>query len=638
MYDTRGRVTQETKTIGTDAFVTQWSYNAADMPVTMTYPANNTGGAGEILRSTYLPQGSVDTLCVWNGTACATNFLSNSIYDEAGRLRHVDLAMGSDKLTRDYYYNLWTSAPGGGQLGQILGQKVLGGVTTTIQNLFYTYDEVGNITVLRDVQNSNQYQCFTYDNLNRLLTAKTGANTSCTGSAGQGTYNETYTYHASNGNLASKTGNGAYTYSSTHKHAVASTVTGGHSATYDANGNMLTRSSTAQGTFTFTYDAENRLISVARTSPSFSATFTYDGDGNRIKATVAGATTTFVGNYFEWTGSTSTMVKYYFAGGTRMAMRTGGNADANVKWLFGDHLGSTSVTADYTGALLSRTLYKPWGGVRYQSGTLPTDYTYTGQYSHTGDFGLMFYNARWYDPALGRMAQADTMVPGAGNPMAWDRYAYGFNNPIKYIDPSGHIGCTDSRLGGSEACDSNGGFASPPNESTQPELPKVSTENAPPPGLPDAPPDFSPDSLMNGHPSHPNVDGLPDDGWEWGTWPGLGTGWKNKYDPWGTVYRPDVKNKPGAKEGEDPHWNIRRPGEKYGTNFPPDYRWGRGVQRTGPGVWKKDLQVYQVVVYVVGTTAIVAGINTLANAGGTGLGIGNFGGGGFAPSFNPLVH
>jgi hypothetical protein len=33
-------------------------------------------------------------------------------------------------------------------------------------------------------------------------------------------------------------------------------------------------------------------------------------------------------------------------------------------------------------------------------GTPPTGYTYTGQYSNTADFGLMFYNARWYDPYL----------------------------------------------------------------------------------------------------------------------------------------------------------------------------------------------------------------------------------------------
>ncbi|MGW8251201.1 MAG: hypothetical protein ACWGO1_11205 [Anaerolineales bacterium] len=37
----------------------------------------------------------------------------------------------------------------------------------------------------------------------------------------------------------------------------------------------------------------------------------YDGGGRRVKATVGGVTTTYIGDYFEWTGSTSTMVKYY---------------------------------------------------------------------------------------------------------------------------------------------------------------------------------------------------------------------------------------------------------------------------------------------------------------------------------------
>jgi hypothetical protein len=34
-------------------------------------------------------------------------------------------------------------------------------------------------------------------------------------------------------------------------------------------------------------------------------------------------TTVYIGNYFEWTGSTSTMKKYYYSGATRVAMRTG---------------------------------------------------------------------------------------------------------------------------------------------------------------------------------------------------------------------------------------------------------------------------------------------------------------------------
>jgi len=50
------------------------------------------------------------------------------------------------------------------------------------------------------------------------------------------------------------------------------------------------------------------------------------------------------------------------------------------------------------------------------------------------EFGLMYYNARWYDPALGRFVQADTIVPQPGDVRGWDRYAYVENNPLRYSD------------------------------------------------------------------------------------------------------------------------------------------------------------------------------------------------------------
>lgn len=87
--------------------------------------------------------------------------------------------------------------------------------------------------------------------------------------------------------------------------------------------------------------------------------------------------------------------------------------------------------------------------------TLPTRYTYTGQYSYINDeatdigndgFGLMFYNARWYDPALGRFAQADTIIPQSQGVQAWDRYAYVSNNPVRYDDPTGHCGPCGSEI------------------------------------------------------------------------------------------------------------------------------------------------------------------------------------------------
>ncbi len=51
---------------------------------------------------------------------------------------------------------------------------------------------------------------------------------------------------------------------------------------------------------------------------------------------------------------------------------------------------------------------------------------------------LLYYGARYYDPLLGRFISADTVVPGASNPQALNRYAYVLNNPLKYTDPTGN--------------------------------------------------------------------------------------------------------------------------------------------------------------------------------------------------------
>lgn len=48
----------------------------------------------------------------------------------------------------------------------------------------------------------------------------------------------------------------------------------------------------------------------------------------------------------------------------------------------------------------------------------------------------MFYQSRFYDPALSRFASADTIIPDGAQGL--DRYAYTGNNPIRYTDPSGH--------------------------------------------------------------------------------------------------------------------------------------------------------------------------------------------------------
>jgi RHS repeat-associated protein len=101
-------------------------------------------------------------------------------------------------------------------------------------------------------------------------------------------------------------------------------------------------------------------------------------------------------------------------------------------------LGSASLATDVTGAVISgsETRYTPWGEVR-TGGTLPTDRGFTSQRRET-TIGLSDYVARFYDPYIGKFVSPDSMVPGAGNPQSFNRFSYGFNNPLAFVDPSGH--------------------------------------------------------------------------------------------------------------------------------------------------------------------------------------------------------
>jgi RHS repeat-associated protein len=67
-----------------------------------------------------------------------------------------------------------------------------------------------------------------------------------------------------------------------------------------------------------------------------------------------------------------------------------------------------------------------------------TDYGFTGQ-REEAYIDLIEMGARWYDSSLGRWLSADTIVPDPGNPQSLNRYSYVYNNPVSYVDPSGHM-------------------------------------------------------------------------------------------------------------------------------------------------------------------------------------------------------
>jgi RHS repeat-associated protein len=177
--------------------------------------------------------------------------------------------------------------------------------------------------------------------------------------------------------------------------------------------------------------------------------------------------------------------KYYTLNGDPVALRTHSGGASTLTYLHGDHLGSVSVTTTASQGVASQQEFDPWGKVR-SGGVSQTPRNYTGQLLDAT--GLLYYNARYYDPALGRFLSADVLVPGENgmdgvaytpltvgfqkpafltalhtetgapfwfhrddaqraelgesfgphNPQALNRYAYVLNNPLKYTDPTGH--------------------------------------------------------------------------------------------------------------------------------------------------------------------------------------------------------
>jgi RHS repeat-associated protein len=129
---------------------------------------------------------------------------------------------------------------------------------------------------------------------------------------------------------------------------------------------------------------------------------------------------------------------YYYAANIRIALRVKSTTGNQVFYLFGDHLGSTSLVTDPSGNPVNEMRFKAWGGVRYVWGIAVMNYTFTGQREEIV-LGLAYYNARWYDSYLNRWTQPDIIVPDSlQGVQAWDRYAYTNNNPVRYNDPSGH--------------------------------------------------------------------------------------------------------------------------------------------------------------------------------------------------------
>jgi RHS repeat-associated protein len=292
--------------------------------------------------------------------------------------------------------------------------------------------------------------------LNRLTNYAVG--TSCT-AAGSGDTAKTVGYDAL-GDITSKSDVGTYSYpasgsSSVQPHAVSGitgTVNGvvNPTFTYDADGNM-----TAGDGRTMTWTSFNMAATV--TEGTTSSAFVYDGNQARLQQCVPNCTSpTTTTTYFNESltgsmeervvsGSTTTWHDYIKTDTGIVAELFTTSGTTTPYYFNGDHLGSTSVLTNASGAVTERDSYDAWGKRRNPNGTDNTacSITSTSLRGYTGQemmdpVCLINLNARLYDPTVARVMSADPIVSDPMGAQGLNRYSYVENAPMSFTDPTGY--------------------------------------------------------------------------------------------------------------------------------------------------------------------------------------------------------
>jgi RHS repeat-associated protein len=425
-YDALGRTVQVRRAIDSTARSTKdffYAYNLDGSLAQLTYPS------GRVVTYAVDAAGRTTAATDSNGTS----YVTNATYWPSGaqfqwHMPSVYLSRGlNNRLQTSYFYSD-------------------NGVISNYY-LYKTYDynsghNNGNVVAITNNNDTTRSQSFSYDGLNRLLSAQ-NAGTDCSKTLPDGHteyWGNSYGYDAW-GNLLQKT---VTKCSAENLNAAAlgnNRLTG---YSYDAAGNMLSDGSNA-----YSYDAGGMVKTAG------SITYLYDADGERFQKWQNG---TGWKSYWRGTGSAvlaegdaagNLTSEYIFFNGQRLArIDLPGNA---VHYYLSDHLGSTSLEVSASGVIENESDYYPWGGeLQFTNHDLGNHYKFTGK-ERDAESGLDYFGARYYSNGLGRFITPDWAAKAAAvpyadfaDPQSLNLYTYVRNIPTTKYDADGHDGLMDT--------------------------------------------------------------------------------------------------------------------------------------------------------------------------------------------------
>jgi len=470
-----GRLLAVDTSVGVESFSTATTYDDFGRVARIKYP-----------RAPGLPAVDVDRVYDTHGHLIELREPGQQF--GGGSFWSLDLAQPTDdfeQLRKEHFGNGVITTREYAPAGRIRSISTIGPSAESIQNLAYTVDLAGNILSRTDLVHQ-QWEAFSHDHLNRLRCSAIGVGSTpgtfgpfCQQPSGA---TQLVTYgHDALGRLTQSPA-GAYTYEATVRHSPSfvGSSSGGTSYEYDANGNRLSEA-TDEGTRKYSYTPLNALETSWRTGSSPDekldlVRFDYDASKRRVRKQSAEGTTIYVQGIYERRtppgGGTPEHV-YLIGNGmrvvTQITLKTG--QSAGVRYLHDDHLGSTQVVTDGSAVIVDQRSFAAFGASRNAlswSAPEPASFTrsvtigFTGHEDET-ELGLVNMQGREYDPRIGLFLQPDPIVQRASFSQSLNRYAYVFNNPLRFVDPSGFAG-EDSGGGtsGGTSTGSSGGLT--PNQ------------------------------------------------------------------------------------------------------------------------------------------------------------------------------